>query len=345
MTVNANTANLQDPGLGFGSELYFNAGYTSQSENISTNSDGAITVTCSDNSVVNVVLNGKQMQITALKAGTATITVKQEATSTYAAAEKTMTVTVQASDPNLNINDNLSWDATNNKTNSLSFNTPSDGAITIENSDASVVTAEVSGNQINFTALKAGTATITVKQAASAFYTEATKIVKVTVTGNFDNGGSQGGSTELTGTPLTVTKATPLLNGADVSGNWFKLSKDEISKVNPGANGVVLEFKLDSVGLYTIHLGTDWNCKLFLLKEAGNDNFNTSASGSGFTVSILWNGGWSAANGIPARTLRVTIPQSGWYQIRNNDLYFGDGLEEKTYVDATALSVKVAPVD
>ena len=337
VTVNANTANLQDPGLGFGSTLSLNANYKSQSENINTNSDGAITVTCSDNSVVNVELDGKQMQITALKAGTATITVKQEATSTYAAAEKTMTVTVQASDPNLNINDNLSWDATNDKTNSLSFNTQSDGAITIENSDASVVTADLGDKQINFTALKAGTATITVKQAASAFYAEATKTVTVTVTGNFDNEGSQGGSTELTGTPLTVTKATdtPKHENTEVSGTWYKLSAAQMYAAvgNNDSNGVILEFKLHNSGITSFYMGNDEKCKLFVLKDGNSDAFH-SVELWGVNVTVQWNGEWSEVNGIPARTLIVTIPDRNlWingvvgYDYNNNtynkDLYFG----------------------
>ena len=328
VTVNANTANLQEPGLGFGSTLSLNANYTSQSENINTNSDGAITVTCSDNSVVNVVLNGKQMQITALKAGTATITVKQEATSTYAAAEKTMKVTVQASDPNLTVNDNLSWDATNNKTNSLSFNTQSDGVITIENSDASVVTAVVSGNQINFTALKAGTATITVKQAASAFYAEATKTVTVTVSGNFgddNNGGSQGGSTELTGTPLTVTKdESQSVNGE----TWYKLSAADLYNAvgSNDANGVVLEFKLHNSGIenFSIKAGSQT-----LQLKSGSD-FSTSVTVWGnINVTVQWNGEWGEVDGIPARTLIVTIPDKN-YWVNGlvgygyaNDLYFG----------------------
>ena len=324
VTVNANTANLQDPGLGFGSTLSLNASYTSQSENINTNSDGAITVTCSDNSVVNVVLNGKQMQITALKAGTATITVKQEATSTYAAAEKTMTVTVQASDPNLNINDNLSWDATNNKTNSLQFGTQSDGAITIENSDESVVTAEVSGNQINFTALKAGTATITVKQAASAFYAEAKKTVTVNVSGSFDNGGSQGGSTELTGTKLAVTKdEDKSVNGE----TWYKLSAAELYAAvgsNDG-NGVVLEFKLHNSGIETFSIKA--GSETLQLKSGGD--FSTSIAVWSVYVTVQWNGEWGEVNGIPARTLIVTIPSNN-YWVNGlvgygyvNDLYFG----------------------
>lgn len=333
VTVNANTANLKDPGLGFGSTLSFNANYKSQSENINTNSDGAITVTCSDNSVVNVVLNvnDKKMQITALKAGEATITVRQEATSTYAAAEKKMTVTVQASDPNLNINDNLSWDATYNKTNSLSFNTQSDGAITIENSDASVVTAEVSGNQINFTALKAGTATITVKQAASAFYTEATKTVTVTVSGSFDNGGSQGGSTELTPTPLTVTKATdtPKHENTEVSGTWYKLSAAEMYAAvgNNDSKGVILEFKLHNSGVISFYMGNDENCKMFVLKDGGE--FVNSVQIWDATVNVQWNGAYSEVEGIPARTLIVTIPDRNlWINgvvgyNYNKDLYFG----------------------
>lgn len=340
VTVSASSANLQDPGLGLSSQLSFNAGYRSQTENISTNSDGAIAVTCSDESVVNVVLNGKQMQITALKAGTATITVRQEATSTYAAAEKAMMVTVQASDPNLNINDNLSWDATNNKTNSLSFSTQSNGTVTLEN-NSDVVEAVVNGTNITFTALKAGTATITVKQAASAFYAEAVKTITVTVSGSFGdenaggNGNNQDGSTELTGTLLTVTKATdtPKNNNVEVPGTWYKLSAAEMYEAvgNNDGNGVVLEIKLHNSGITSFYMGNNENCTMFTLKDGNSDTFH-SVSVWGLNVVVQWNGEWNEVNGIPARTLIVTIPDNGLWRngvvsfynnTYNKDLYFG----------------------
>ena len=202
---NAGSDNLQDPGLNINSSVNLNANQQQQTENITTNSDGTLTVTSSDGSVVDVSLNGKQMQLTALKAGTAIITVQQAATSAFAASEKTMQVTVQTSDANLQINGSINMDKSQGQQN-LQFSTNNgNGAVTAVSNNESVVTVTVNGNNVVFTPQAAGSATVTVTQAASGLYNSATKTVNVTVTDNNNNsGGGNAGSDNLQDPGLNV---------------------------------------------------------------------------------------------------------------------------------------------
>ncbi|MBR2630422.1 MAG: DUF4842 domain-containing protein [Bacteroidaceae bacterium] len=196
---NSGTTELKEPELSISSEISWYADYNQRTENIGTNSDGTITYTCSDKSVVDVVLNGKQMQITPLKAGEATITVRQEATSTYKAAEKTMTVTVLASDPNLQIDGNGSVEMNKVQGSQYKwFSTSSKGTVNAVSNDESVVTVYVDDNNVVFTPKAAGSTTVTVTQEASGLYDSATKTITVTVTDNNNNsGGGNSGTTEL----------------------------------------------------------------------------------------------------------------------------------------------------
>jgi hypothetical protein len=202
---NAGNDNLQDPGLNINSSVHLNAHQQQQTENITTNSDGSLTVTSSDGSVVAVSLNGKQMQLTALKAGTAIITVQQAATSAFAASEKTMQVTVQASEANLQINGSINMDKSQGQQN-LQFSTNNgSGAVTAVSNNESVVTVTVNGNNVVFTPQAAGSATVTVTQEASGLYNSATKTVNVTVTDNNNNsGGGNAGSESLVEPVLDV---------------------------------------------------------------------------------------------------------------------------------------------
>ncbi len=211
---NAGSDKLQDPGLNINSSVNLNANQQQQTENITTNSDGTLTVTSSDGAVVAVSLNGKQMQLTALKAGTAIITVQQAATSAFAASEKTMQVTVQASDANLQINGSINMDMSQGQQN-LQFSTNNgNGAVTAVSNNESVVTVTVNGNNVVFTPQAAGSATVTVTQAASGLYNSATKTVNVTVTDNNNNsGGGNAGSESLKEPELTVYNM-------DING-WF----------------------------------------------------------------------------------------------------------------------------
>jgi hypothetical protein len=88
---------------------------------------------------------------------------------------------------------------------------------------------------------------------------------------------------------------------------------------------------------------------MFELKKGDNEDFITpsisvTSNNNTYTVGVVWNAGWSEnADGIPARTLRLTIPSDVWNSIRYNDLYFGGGFGD-AYVDGT-VSVTVTPVN
>lgn len=254
---NAGNDNLQDPGLNINSSVHLNANQQQQTENITTNSDGTLTVTSSDGAVVAVSLNGKQMQLTALKAGTAIITVQQAATSAFAASEKTMQVTVQASDANLQINGSINMDKSQGQQN-LQFSTNNgNGAVTAVSNNESVVTVTVNGNNVVFTPQAAGSATVTVTQAASGLYNSATKTVNVTVT---DNNNNSGGGNAGQATELTVT---------DNGDGFFVLDGREMTEAVGINSGVIFEFYLADLDIEKFYMnGTVRN---LAVKENGGD--------------------------------------------------------------------------
>jgi hypothetical protein len=243
-------------------------------------------------------------------------------------------------DPNLNLN-NTALSMYVNDTQSVGFSKNSNGAIGFEYSDNTVASAALDGNNIKITGLKAGTTTITVKLAAEGNYKTVKKTIEVTV------------SERPAGTPTpvsaTIATDTPQHDGQSITGNWYKLPGSELQKVNPGANGVMLEFVLPQTGVSSFYMGGPWNCHMFELKKGDKEDFITpsisvTSNNITYTVGVVWNGGWSeSVDGIPARTLRLTIPSDVWYSINGNGLYFGGGLGN-AYVDGT-VSVTVTPVN
>lgn len=177
--------------------------------------------------------------------------------------------TTELKDPELSISSELSLNV-NDPDQDVTINTNSDGAVTIiENSNSDVVTAVVDGNnkKITFTALKAGTATITVKQAATAFYTEATKTVNVTVT---DNNNNSGGGNAGQATELTVT---------DNGDGFFVLDGREMTEAVGINSGVIFEFYL-----------ADLDIEKFYMKGTIS-NLAVKENGGNFVSSItIWNG-------------------------------------------------------
>ena len=256
---NAGSDNLQDPGLNINSSVNLNANQQQQTENITTNSDGTLTVTSSNGSVVAVSLNGKQMQLTALKAGTAIITVQQAATSAFAASEKTMQVTVQASDANLQINGSINMDMSQGQQN-LQFSTNNgNGAVTAVSNNESVVTVTVNGNNVVFTPQAAGSATVTVTQAASGLYNSATKTVNVTVTDNNNNsGGGNAGSDNLQDPGLNVNNSSVELGFYNRSTSvGFRTSSDgEITATSSDESVVTVTLNGQQMTLTALKAGT-----------------------------------------------------------------------------------------
>ena len=223
-------------------------------------------------------------------------------------------------DPNLNLN-NSTLSMYVNDTQSVGFSKNGNGAISIACSDNTVASAALDGSNIKITGLKAGTATITVRLDAEGNYKTVKKTIEVTVSERPAG----------TPTPLTVTKATdtPKHENTEVSGTWYKLSAAEMYAAvgNNDSNGVILEFKLHNSGVISFYMGNNENCKMFVLKDGGE--FVNSVNVWGKDVTVQWNGDYSEKDGIPARTLIVTIPdQNLWINgvvgyNYNKDLYFG----------------------
>lgn len=227
-------------------------------------------------------------------------------------------------DPNLNLN-NSTLSMYVNDTQSVGFSKQhGNGAISVACSDNTVASAALNGSNINITGLKAGTATITVRVDAEGDYKTVKKTIKVTVSERPAG----------TATPLTVTKATDIPKHAntEVSGTWYKLSAAEMYAAvgNNDSNGVILEFKLHNSGVISFYMGNNENCKMFVLKDGGE--FVNSVNVWGKDVTVQWNGDYSEKDGIPDRTLIVTIPdQNLWINgvvgysnnTYNKDLYFG----------------------
>ena len=182
-------ANLQDPNLNLNNtalSMYVN---DTQSVGFSKNSNGAIGFEYSDNTVASAALDGNNIKITGLKAGTTTITVKLAAEGNYKTVKKTIEVTVQARQqvsPNLEINNSsVDWLAVGGSFED-GFRSANSAPVVLTSSNPSIVTAVESkdnnGNRVvKLTGVSAGTATVTVRQEATADYAAAEVTIDVTI--------------------------------------------------------------------------------------------------------------------------------------------------------------------
>ena len=123
--------------------------------------------------------------VTAVAAGTATITANVAATTKYTAASATTTITVEAVviEPVVPVAPEVSLSAadatlTEGETTQLTLTTNSDGAVTYKSSNTAVAT--VNNNGV-VTAVAAGTATITANVAATEAYNAASATATITV--------------------------------------------------------------------------------------------------------------------------------------------------------------------
>ena len=182
-------ANLQDPNLNLNNStlsMYVN---DTQSVGFSKNGNGAISVACSDNTVASAALDGSNIKITGLKAGTATITVRLDAEGNYKTVKKTIEVTVQARQqvsPNLEINNSSVGWLTVGGSFEDGFRSANSAPVVLTSSNPSIVTAVEStdnnGNRfVKLTGVSAGTATVTVRQEATAEFAAAEVTIDVTI--------------------------------------------------------------------------------------------------------------------------------------------------------------------
>lgn len=170
-------------------------------------------------------------------------------------------------DPGLDINGSINMDKSQGPQN-LQFSTNNgNGAVTAVSNNESVVTVTVNGNNVVFTPQAAGSATVTVTQAASGLYNSATKTVNVTVT---DNNNNSGGGNAGQATELTVT---------DNGDGFFVLDGREMTEAVGINSGVIFEFYLADLDIEKFYMkGTIRN---LAVKENGGD----------FVSSItIWNG-------------------------------------------------------
>lgn len=182
-------ANLQDPNLNLNNStlsMYVN---DTQSVGFSKNGNGAISFAYSDNTVASAALDGSNIKITGLKAGTATITVRLDAEGNYKTVKKTIEVTVQARQqvsPNLQIdNSSVDWLTVGGYVED-GFRSANSAPVVLTSSNPSIVTAVEStdnnGNRVvKLTGVSAGTAKVTVRQEATADYAAAEVTIDVTI--------------------------------------------------------------------------------------------------------------------------------------------------------------------
>ncbi len=182
-------ANLQDPNLNLNNStlsMYVN---DTQSVGFSKNGNGAISFAYSDNTVASAALDGSNIKITGLKAGTTTITVRLDAEGNYKTVKKTIEVTVQARQqvsPNLEINNSsVDWLTVGGYV-EIGFRSANSAPVVLTSSNPSIVTAVEStdnyGNRVvKLTGVSAGTAKVTVRQEATAEFAAAEVTIDVTI--------------------------------------------------------------------------------------------------------------------------------------------------------------------
>lgn len=134
---------------------------------------GAISYKSDKTSVATVDKNGK---VTIKGAGTANITITAAGNATYSAAAKTVKVTVNKASQSISVS-KTSYTKTYGNS-AFSLGAKAQGTLTYKSSNSKVATVSAKGK---VTIKGAGTATITIKAAATGNYKAATKTVKVKV--------------------------------------------------------------------------------------------------------------------------------------------------------------------
>lgn len=222
------------------------------------NSSGAITYTTSDASVATVTSDGT---VTCVGAGVATITVHLAPTSTYASATRTIQVVVRQ-DWNTKVTPTLTLAIAQNQmyvgdklATTASYN--GDGALTYTSSNTGVATVSADGV---VSAVGAGTATITVRAAATDVFNAATASVQMTV--------SSANVTLATATYERVTGASNL-----VAGEYLIVSN---SSPNYALNAGVADEIAKREVTVTNGVITDLDDLAFIL-EGSNGSFTASA--------------------------------------------------------------------
>ena len=297
----------------------------------SSNSNGIITYTSSDSSIVSI--NGTMAVINGI--GVATITATQAATSDYNTGSITFTVTVKTT-PSIYL---PNYSATvGDGTITLNAVSNSPGAITYTSGSTGVAT--ISGNVLSV--VGAGTSVITINQAASGNYTAATNTAFITVgaansiyptLSNFANiskmmsnpdfslnaptSNSAGGFTYYSSNPAVAT----------ISGSIVTLVAPGISIITAvqAANGIYRSSSISAV--LTVGLGSNTNPVITnfnpLSKYLTDSPFAISSPTSTSTSSFTYfssmpsigsiNGSTTTVKGLGIATITAIQPALGSY--------------------------------
>ncbi|MDO4737390.1 MAG: DUF4114 domain-containing protein [Bacteroidales bacterium] len=243
-------ANLQDPNLNLNNStlsMYVN---DTQSVGFSKNSNGAISFAYSDNTVASAALDGNNIKITGLKAGTTTITVRLDAEGNYKTVKKTIEVTVQARQqvsPNLEINNSsVDWLTVGGYVEN-GFRSANSAPVVLTSSNPSIVTAVEStdnnGNRVvKLTGVSAGTATVTVRQEATAEFAAAEVTIDVTIKDT---------PLEFYNNPSEIMDNATFNNGTLT----WKYSNTNLVALFTFNNGELANYKSIHIGTYDIQEG------------------------------------------------------------------------------------------
>lgn len=295
----------------------------------SSNSNGSITYTSSDPSIVSI--NGTMAVINGV--GVATITATQAATDDYTTGSITFTVTVKTS-PFIYLPNFTATVGDGSITLNAVSNSP--GAITYSSGSAGVAT--ISGNVL--TVVGTGTAVITINQTASGNYTAGTTTSIITVgaanlvyptLSNFANSNKMMSNPDFSLTAPTSNSAggftyyssNPAV--ATISGSTVTLVAPGITIITAvqAANGIYRSSSISAV--LTVGLGSNTNPVLTnfnpLSKYVSDAPFAisspSSTSNSAFTYFISMpnvgtiNGNTTTIKGIGTATITALQPASG----------------------------------
>lgn len=141
------------------------------------NSEGHLTYSSSDDSVVSVTSDGR---VNIVGAGLATITIRAAATSMFESVSKTIDVTVEKSEPTMTVSRVTQVKSADSEPFNIGAKTKSNGEKTYTTSNEDVATVDSEGN---VTVRGGGEAIITVTAAETKDFYSKTREVKVIVTG------------------------------------------------------------------------------------------------------------------------------------------------------------------
>lgn len=168
--------------------------------NYTTSSNGAITVSCNPDDIVDVKLveGSKNITITPKNVGSTIVTITQAAHGNYYGVAQKLNVTVvEKYDPNFSVNQN-NIDIEKGEVTTVSYSTQSDGKFDFKWSDDNIASVEKVDNQLKITGLKGGETTLTITQEATDLYYSAEQTITVKVTDYSDDILETGKPTDLT---------------------------------------------------------------------------------------------------------------------------------------------------